>query len=118
MSDRIVHGAEAAEARAHKTPPTVDAGGHRHGAASVPDCCVRPGEVLRDPNLSIQQKRDILRELAFDACRTEGRAMSEGKRGGMASRLDEIIDALIDLDGVEASDPSRNHRDGFILKTR
>jgi hypothetical protein len=58
-----------------------------------------------DPKLSVEQKRNLLRQWALDAYRTEVATMD-----GMppsASQLDEAIDALIDLDGGTASTSKR-----------
>ena len=56
-----------------------------------------PGEILLDPKLSIERKRQLLRQWAFDAYRFEV-AATEGMPPSAPSRLDEAIDALIDLD--------------------
>jgi ETC complex I subunit conserved region len=72
-----------------------------HGRANGTTGYGRPSEVLRDPKLSVEQKRNLLRQWALDAYRTEVATMD-----GMppsASQLDEAIDALIDLDGGTAS---------------
>jgi hypothetical protein len=56
-----------------------------------------PGAVLRDPKLTVEQKRKLLRQWAFDAYRFEV-ATTEGMPQSAPSGLDEAIDALIDLD--------------------
>ncbi|SRR6266436_4144411 len=63
-------------------------------------CFASPSEVLRDPKLSMEQKREILRRWALDAYLIEV-AMTEGMPQGEPSRLDEVIDALIDLEDAE-----------------
>jgi hypothetical protein len=66
----------------------------------------RPSEVLRDPKLSVEQKRNLLRQWALDAYRTEVATMDGVPPS--ASQLDEAIDALIDLDGGTASMSKRS----------
>jgi hypothetical protein len=65
-------------------------------------CFASPDEVLRDPKLSMEQKREILRRWALDAYLIEV-AMTEGMPQGEPSRLDEVVDALIDLNDAENS---------------
>lgn len=60
-------------------------------------CFADPEDVLRDPKLSRKMKREILRRWAIDAYLIEV-AEAEGAPEGEPSRLDEVIDALIDLD--------------------
>ncbi len=59
-----------------------------------------PGDVLRDPALSEFEKRNVLCRWALDAYRSE---VTCSKRHDIArpSNLDEVIDALIDLDEPE-----------------
>jgi hypothetical protein len=54
-----------------------------------------PRHVLRDPTLSAAEKRDLLHGWAFDAYGELARAKT---KPASASRLPEVIDALIDLD--------------------
>ena len=66
----------------------------------------RPGDVLRDCGLSIEQKREILRRWALDAYRAEAAAAAGGEAPREESvRLDEVIDAIIDLEGCADSVP-------------
>jgi ETC complex I subunit conserved region len=77
-----------------------------HARANVTSGYDRPSEVARDPKLSVERKRNLLRQWALDAYRTEVATMD-----GMppsASQLDEAIDALIDLDGGTASMSKRS----------
>ena len=64
---------------------------------SVTACYANPNEILKSPKLSRRQKRELLCKWAFDAYRVE-----VTETGGIPpcspSRLDEVIDALIDLD--------------------
>jgi hypothetical protein len=56
-----------------------------------------PEQVVRHPQLSPEQKRDVLRRWALEAYRTDGagtRAFAQPD----SARLDKVIDALIDLD--------------------
>jgi ETC complex I subunit conserved region len=59
-----------------------------------------PRDVLRDPALSEVEKRNVLQRWAFDAYLIE-LALSKGHDVPHPSRLDEVIDALIDLDEAE-----------------
>ena len=65
-------------------------------------CFASPDEVLRDPKLCMEQKREILRRWALDAYLIEV-AMTEGMPQGEPSRLDEVVDALLDLNAAENS---------------
>ena len=65
-------------------------------------CFASPDEVVRDPKLSTEQKREILRRWVLDAYLIEV-AMTEGMPQGEPSRLDEVVDALIDLNDAENS---------------
>jgi phosphohistidine phosphatase SixA len=63
---------------------------------SVTACYANPDEILKSPKLSTQQKRELLCKWAFDAYRVE--VTAAGIPPCSPSRLDEVIDALIDLD--------------------
>lgn len=56
-------------------------------------------EVLRDQELSREQKRELLYRWALDAYRNEG-GPTKREPLGERSRLNEIVDTLIDLDGI------------------
>jgi hypothetical protein len=64
---------------------------------SVTACYANPSEILKSPKLSRQQKREFLCKWAFDVCRAEVTATG-GIPPCSPSRLDVIIDALIELD--------------------
>jgi len=64
---------------------------------SVTACYANPNEILKSPKLSRQQKRELLCKWAFDVYRVEVTATG-GIPPCSLSRLDEIIDALIELD--------------------
>jgi len=57
-----------------------------------------PGDVLRDTNLSAAQKRDALRMWALEEYLAQ-LSMRDNEAPGNSRRLDELVDALIDLDG-------------------
>jgi NADH dehydrogenase ubiquinone Fe-S protein 4 len=79
--------------------PVEEANGRRmasHGQAGVATGYANPGEVLRDPKLAVEQKRNLLRQWAFDAYCMEV-AATDRVPASVPSRLDEAIDALIDL---------------------
>jgi hypothetical protein len=52
-----------------------------------------PADVPRDPDLTSDQKREVLCRWAFDAYRIE-LGIANGAAPSAASRLDEVIDAL------------------------
>jgi hypothetical protein len=56
-----------------------------------------PERVVRHPHLSLEQKREILRRWALEAYRTDDTKKRETARTDF-SRLDKVIDALIDLE--------------------
>jgi len=58
-----------------------------------------PQAILRDETLTVQKKRDMLQRWALDAYLLEVGA-SQGTAQSKASRLEEVIDAIIDLDGA------------------
>jgi hypothetical protein len=72
-------------------------------------CFASPNDVLCDPKLSVERKREILRQWALDAYLIEV-AATEGIPEGEPSRLEEVIDALIDLD--DADKLPTGHGDG------
>lgn len=57
---------------------------------------IHPSDVLRDLTLSVREKHDILQRWALEAYRRETDAPERGQ-----SQLDNVIDALIDLDSGE-----------------
>jgi hypothetical protein len=65
-----------------------------------------PQDVLRDPKLDPEQKREVLHRWALDAYLLE-LAYSNGEPQAQLSRLQEVIDALIDL-GQPPSLPALN----------
>jgi len=56
-----------------------------------------PERVVRHPQLSPEQKREVLRRWALEAYRTDG-ARTQAFAQSDSARLDKVIDALIDLD--------------------
>lgn len=63
-----------------------------------------PADVVRDEALSHRQKNDLLRRWALKACTIE---QSAAATGATASRIDDVIDALLDLEEAEAA-PARH----------
>lgn len=61
-----------------------------------------PQDVLDDHDLSPAQKRDVLRRWALDAYLIE-LALFKGESQSEPSHLDEVIDALFDVDETQAS---------------
>jgi hypothetical protein len=58
-----------------------------------------PMDVVRDANLTLNEKRAILASWASDACAVEAAPDLRANAAGCAVRWDEIIDALRTLDG-------------------
>jgi hypothetical protein len=59
-----------------------------------------PTAVLSDPRLSERDKRELLRRWALNAYASE-RAFPGTGAAARSSRLDDVIDALLDLDEPE-----------------
>lgn len=73
----------------------------------------RPGDVLRDPDLTPYERRAILASWASDACAMEAApALRVNPGGGEPVSFDEIMDALRTLDDEFRSrtDPAPSHR--------
>jgi hypothetical protein len=73
-------------------------------AASYAD----PQQVLRDRNLAPEGKRDVLRRWALDAYQIE-MEHSKGKSLADPSRLEQVIDALLDLEDPHIDGVSFQH---------
>jgi len=66
-----------------------------------------PKDVLADPALTQSEKRDVLQRWALDAYLIE-LALSKGLPVSHQSRLDDVIDALIDLDDTKPAVVTRD----------
>jgi hypothetical protein len=101
MSDRTMSASEPPRGRIGFPPDrlasTSPAKVEDRASYSVTACYANPSEILKSPKLSRQQKRELLCKWAFDVYRMEVTATS-GITPCSLSRLDEIIDALIELD--------------------
>ncbi|MET3840575.1 NADH dehydrogenase ubiquinone Fe-S protein 4 [Bradyrhizobium sp. OAE829] len=85
----------------------------RHGfgpGAEPAESYADPKQVLLDSNLSPTQKRDILRRRALDAYQIETEH-SKGNLLASPSRLQEAIDALLDLEEPQITPASFQHVD-------
>ncbi|HZP79738.1 MAG TPA: hypothetical protein VFB45_26630 [Pseudolabrys sp.] len=65
-----------------------------------------PMEVVADPDMTVQEKRAILASWASDACAVEATPELRQPTPTTFVRFDEIMDALRQLDGQAASQPS------------
>jgi hypothetical protein len=74
---------------------------------SVTACYANPSEILNSPKLSRQQKRELLCKWAFDSYRVMEVTATGGIPPCSPSRLDEVIDALIDLDAGSVASVSK-----------
>jgi hypothetical protein len=63
-----------------------------------------PSEVVKDPDLTLNEKRAILASWASDACAIEAAPELRAAKNG-AVRFDDIMDALKQLDGEAAGQP-------------
>ena len=101
MSDRVMSASEPPMGRIGFPPDrlasTSPAKVEDRAPYSVTACYANPNEILKSPKLSRQQKRELLCKWAFDAYRVEV-TTTGGIPPCSSSRLDEVIDALIDLD--------------------
>ena len=71
-----------------------------------------PGDVVNDPDLTLNEKRAILASWASDACAVD--SVPELRRapveGGRPVAFDDIMDALRALDACQIETSSRYHR--------
>ena len=63
------------------------------------DAFDHPSEVVKDPDLTLNEKRAILSSWASDACALEAAPELREIPRGKVVRFDEIMDALRSLDG-------------------
>ena len=63
-----------------------------------------PMDVVRDPDMTVQEKRAILASWASDACAVEAASDLRSPNGAVV-RFDDIMDALKQLDGEAARQP-------------
>jgi hypothetical protein len=68
-----------------------------------------PQDVLHNSHLNTEQKRDLLQRWALDAYLLD-LEFSGGSSNDQASRLQEVIDALIDLDGRPTRKGERDNK--------
>jgi|1186.fasta_scaffold488374_2 hypothetical protein len=68
--------------------------------------CAEPRDVLQDPHLTVERKRDMLRRWALDAYEVETKPSATHLR---AVRLQEVIDALLDLEEPHINGDSFQH---------
>ncbi len=57
-----------------------------------------PREVVKDPDLTLSEKRAILASWASDACAVESAPMLRATPCGTPVRFDDVMDALAELD--------------------
>jgi hypothetical protein len=66
---------------------------------------LHPSEVVRDPDLTLNEKRAILASWASDACAVEAAPDVRRPPDTPVVRFDDIIEALKHLDGEAANQP-------------
>jgi hypothetical protein len=64
-----------------------------------------PMDVVRDPDMTVQEKRAILASWASDACAVEAAPELRRPPSAPIVRFDDILDALKALDGEAAGKP-------------
>jgi hypothetical protein len=64
-----------------------------------------PMDVVRDPDMTVQEKRAILASWASDACAVEAAPELRRPLSAPIVRFDDILDALKALDGEAAGKP-------------
>ena len=83
-----------------------------------------PADVVRDPDLTLNEKRAILASWASDACALEAAPELREVPGGKHVRFEAIMDALRDLDrqandaAPSAARTLRKRRLGGLLRRR
>jgi hypothetical protein len=69
-----------------------------------------PMDVVREPDLTLNEKRAMLASWASDACAIEAASALRASASGRPVRWDEIMDALRILDEVTREKDSRSDR--------
>jgi hypothetical protein len=59
-----------------------------------------PDEVVRDPDLTLNEKRSILASWASDACAVDSAPALRASAGGTVVTFDEVMEALRTLDAM------------------
>jgi hypothetical protein len=81
-----------------------------------------PSEVLRDPDLTVNEKRAILASWASDACAVEAAPALRTSATGRPVRFDDVMDALRELDAISGAavgvDAQRKARRRTIIAGR
>jgi hypothetical protein len=78
------------------------------------DAFAHPRDVLRDADLTMNEKRAILAAWASDACALEAMPGLRKSPAGATVTFDEIMDALKDLDArLPVTKPGPSKRSGF-----
>jgi hypothetical protein len=65
-----------------------------------------PSQVVADADLTLNEKRAILASWASDACAVEATHGLRLTPGGLAVSFDDVMDALLQLDGQLADSPN------------
>lgn len=84
--------------RGKKAPFDIDA--LLHPSRAFP----HPLDVVRDPDLTVAEKRSVLASWASDACAIESNPALRETAAGSVVSYDDIIDALQSLDGERSLD--------------
>jgi hypothetical protein len=63
-----------------------------------------PLDVVRDPDMTVAEKRSVLASWASDACAIESNPALRERASGSIVNYDDIIDALQSLDGERSPD--------------
>jgi hypothetical protein len=91
---------------AWQAPSNVSEAGPRHMRDLLHPGYERPADVLKDPSLSLTERRAILSAWASDACAVESApALRQPPFARRPVTFDEIMDALIQLDRREMAKP-------------
>jgi hypothetical protein len=69
---------------------------------------LHPSDVVRDPDLTLNEKRAILASWASDACAIEAAPALRQTPGGAAVSFDDVMEALRELD-QQAREPQARH---------
>jgi hypothetical protein len=71
---------------------------------------LHPSEVVDDPDLTLNEKRSILASWASDACAVEAAPALREVPGGNRVNVDDILEALRELDKQQAPAVDRKYR--------
>jgi hypothetical protein len=82
--------------------PTIDSDFDLESLLHPASAFDRPSDVVRDPDLTLNEKRAILASWASDACAVDSAPTLRRPPGGKVVTFDDVVDALRSLDAEVA----------------